>query len=174
MKGHYYAHSRDNDNHHRDAAPKECDWRPWVEKKCMEYHIPPELCCALIDCGASQSMTALGTPASVLENCNMTYALSVGKRSSRLCDPHQSMNLICQSASVFGKRSVIMGQSDAFHAINLSRLTENNFHSLQINITSMTNSTAKPATSLSSHHTILSTPSVKGSEVQRWCKLFSR
>lgn len=165
VKGHYSSKHDDVEQHHWDTPPRTCDWKPWVERKCMEYHVYPELCCALIDCGATRSITALGGSMTMFEKCNTSHAVTVGKRMSRMCDP-MSVNHICQSVSVFGKRSKMIQQPNSVNVFS-NGLNQN----ISTNRINVSNSTPRPVSSLNVSQTRFSVERV---ELQSWCKIFSR
>ncbi|XP_053395884.1 uncharacterized protein LOC123523660 [Mercenaria mercenaria] len=171
VKGHYYkyGHVDDDHTHNRDGTVKTCDWKPWVEKKCGQYHIPIELCCALMDCGAPSSMDALGAPYDMVEKCNMTDDMhrihGFGKRSSngRYGDP-QSTSHMCQgfqAAIMIGKREGPLDSAVVHQIKNVTLLSQ---HGHLAWTTSFKNSSAR--------EDVLN--SARSRLIRRWCKVFSR
>ena len=76
------SHHDSHDNHDPTSAP--CDWMAWVEKGCHDYHVPDEMCCAIIDCGAAHSAIALGIDKALIEQCNLTQSVL----GTQMVSPH--------------------------------------------------------------------------------------
>lgn len=154
--------SKVDHSHTHEYNHKTCDWKPWMEKKCGLYHVPMELCCALMDCGASRSLDALRAPHGMIEQCNMTDAAR--KRDNHIHTDQPSTSRMCShiQALIFGKRD-----DHTEHVTQLSQQLQLNNHNISDKLSAFNfrNVSVKPESSVSGGQSKL---------IRRWCKVFSR
>ncbi|KAH3832143.1 hypothetical protein DPMN_105420 [Dreissena polymorpha] len=159
-----------------NATHDKCNIRKFAERRCEQNQIPPELCCAVISCGASHIALAFNVDDHLLHECNLTRDINdlhmrpivsvvVGKRhdvipsSDRLLRNHTPD--MCDDFPVYtGKRD--SGENPGSGVSLLNTLTMNNnqssVHMLAHGAAENTNTHSTP----------------REMTVQRWCKRFSR
>ena len=96
VNNHYiiqYLSSHHNNHDDHEPTPAPCDWMAWMEKGCHDYHVPDEMCCAIIDCGAAHIAIALGINNARIEQCNLTQSVL----GTQMVSPHD----------FFGKRESV-------------------------------------------------------------------
>ncbi|XP_052777715.1 uncharacterized protein LOC128215023 [Mya arenaria] len=182
----------------RNVAPSSCDWIGWSEKSCHDYHVPEELCCAVIDCGAAHSAIAFDRNETMTNRCNLTNqlqnlhmgsaSLAMGKRQETIDKPDQqpftlyrpppSVMCAAEPSALIGRRNSHDDELNFKLSTLLTVLGIRNDINTSPTTTVSTihtqfTTSVRPVTSSDDKHTGGHTLplSVK---VERWCKQFSK
>ncbi|KAL4236110.1 hypothetical protein ACF0H5_004496 [Mactra antiquata] len=172
-------------NHHiQPITRSNCDWRLYVQKSCVSHHVPPELCCALMQCGLPYSLIAIGAPKETVAQCNMTSVVDsmhgissmIGRRStssessSGQIDPiGMCTEYISNILAIMGKRRIPMNTTidQALNSIALP-----NYQSSHPDFGSFL-STLLQAWRGSTRPVMPTLPPVTAT-MKNWCRTFSR
>lgn len=174
----------------------ECNWKHVVERSCIAHHVPPELCCAMMNCGGPHSLVAIGAPEDVVAQCNMTSIITVmhgpdaiiAKRedvhSPSLAHDHGSYGMCDQYNSyvqeLFGKRdtpdvswseptnSPTLQTDDLSQILNAHRGSDTDLSASHILHILLESLSHAP------HRVVMPTLPPTRSGMNRWCKRFSR